>query len=212
MNDPMGVIALLVMLSAACLSGPRILIARRLLILVGARSHRKQLGAAVLFGLQLGIVAACILASHLYGTREAAKLASLLLLILIAAADCAWRWIPQYWAFGLFLGALVQLGSSGEIFLTFLTGFAIGAGLFSIGMAYKAFRGVEGVGFGDVTLLVALSPLVGAERMMLLPVLACLLTLVIAMVSRFGCRSRRKRFGEPFGASLCVTSMFFLHS
>ena len=86
------------------------------------------------------------------------------------------------------------------MFLTALAGGLLGAGSFLVlRVGYKALRGREGLGLGDVKLMAGLGALTGPAQLPLLVLIAATGALAITL---FKHRNLRGDLALPFGAAL----------
>lgn len=96
---------------------------------------------------------------------------------------------------------LALVGPLGPPWLTALAGAAVGGGLlWLVRWAFRRVRGVEGLGLGDVKLMIALGALVGPERVLWIIVAGAVLGLVLAMARR------RRRDDDAVTVPLAATS------
>ncbi|SFF17217.1 leader peptidase (prepilin peptidase) / N-methyltransferase [Sulfitobacter brevis] len=131
------------------------------------------------------------------------------LLLGLAAADLLWFRLPD-----VLTGALagVAFGLAllpGGIGLTAsLMGAAVGAGSFAaLRWAYWALRGIEGLGLGDVKLMVGLGALVGPRELPLLVLIAAVAALVVALAGRYRDATSLDAYREiQFGTALCFAA------
>jgi leader peptidase (prepilin peptidase) / N-methyltransferase len=118
-----------------------------------------------------------------------------------------WR-LPLHWSFQS--GLASHRAHLYDAFLLWLFGMlAIPAAILSIRWAYRLFRGREGIGVGDVKLLLMLAVWIGFSHTLLALMLGILLGFVTAVLMLFR-RSSRKTLEAwaaaklPFGTFLCI--------
>lgn len=145
------------------------------------------------------------LALFLQPNAGGAALAVLWLLLLAPAVlDARHYWLPDgltllLGAAGLALGSLV----SGEPLGSRLAGGAAGfLSLWLLALAYKRFRGLDGLGLGDAKLLGAIGLWTGWAALPLILVIASTAGIGVALAKR---RSRLDRM--PFGTMLALAAM-----
>ncbi|SMX40810.1 prepilin peptidase [Maliponia aquimaris] len=169
------------------------------------RGRCRQCGAALpgwLWLIEIAATGAALLAVLKGGTDwQVWTSAGLLwLLLALAASDLLWFRLPDALTAALAalcLGAALAQG----VFLAALGGGLIGAGAFlALRAGYKALRGREGLGLGDVKLMAGLGALTGAAGLPLLVLIAALAALATALLARRGVRGD---LALPFGAALC---------
>lgn len=133
---------------------------------------------------------------------EALGIAVLLwLLWTLAVSDLLHLRLPDPLTGALFASALAWAWLSGGSLLNALIGAALGAGSFlALRLGYRALRGREGLGLGDVKLMAGLGALTGPWDLALLVLTAALLALLAAAI-RGGWRATRRL---PFGTALCA--------
>lgn len=121
------------------------------------------------------------------------------LLLALAVCDLVWFRLPDALTAALAalcLGAALAQG----VLLAALGGALIGAGAFLLlRIGYRALRGREGLGLGDVKLMAGLGALTGPQALPLLVLIAALGALAAALVARRGLRGD---LALPFGAAL----------
>ncbi len=133
------------------------------------------------------------------------------ILLGLVAADLLWFRLPDPLTLALFVTALALAMLPGQmgVFLA-LAGAALGSGVFwIIRIAYKAVRGREGLGFGDVKLMAGLGAFCGPFDLALLLLLASAGALITGLVA-YGVRGGSGPWATrrlPFGAALCIASL-----
>ena len=103
---------------------------------------------------------------------------------------------------GLARGLAID-GSSGAL-TGAVAGVAIGAALLLLRQAYFAWRGVQGLGLGDVKFLAAAGVWTGLADFPLLLLIATLAALVLAGILHLTGRAVTARTAIPFGPSLAL--------
>lgn len=129
------------------------------------------------------------------------------LLLGLALTDLLWFRLPDLLTGALALCALV-LALRAEALLPALYGAALGAGAFlALRLGYRALRGREGLGLGDVKLMVGLGAFSGPHDLPLLVLVAALLGIGGALMRDLrAARSPRATRAIPFGAALCLAA------
>lgn len=90
-----------------------------------------------------------------------------------------------------------------------LIGAAIGAGvIWSVGMAYYLWRKVEGMGFGDVTLMGVIGAFLGLKLAMLTIFLGCMAGSVIGVIFIYAAQGGDTKYELPFGSFLAPCALF----
>ncbi|MEM7472983.1 MAG: A24 family peptidase [Pseudomonadota bacterium] len=197
-----------VALATAFATGPSLLAARGMLRpSFGAHVARLRAPGLAL-GLAFGAIAASLMAGLSFGTDAAVKTAFLAFLLILAAMDISWRWLPLEWTLPFGLLGLGAAAFSGDL-TSALIGAALGGGiLLALRLTFQALRGVEALGLGDVWLAAALGAFVGPTSISWLLGAAALLGLAL----HFAFRARSSnRYGVAFGAHLCAVAPFFLY-
>ncbi len=173
------------------------------------RGRCRQCGAAIpawhLY-LEIAATGAGVIAV-LLGQGPAAMLliaGVLWLLLALAVADLIWLRLPDVLTAALLGLALLWVWQSGGDVVQALLGAALGAGSFwAIRVVYRALRGREGLGLGDVKLMAGLGALVGPLGLPQMVLLAALLALAAAALQAGPLRATRPL---PFGAALCASA------
>lgn len=200
------VVALLAILVALALP-PAQLAARCLLrAWVGPAVSRAH-APSVVVGFGAGAGFASLWAGSALGPQAALFVALLVLLVLLATIDVAWRWLPLEWC-----GLIAVLSGANAVltggYTTAALGALAGGGLlFVLRGSYLLARGVEGLGLGDVWLAAALGVFVGPFHIIWLLGAAAGLGLLLHFLSP---SLMRARIGVAFGAHICVVTPFFL--
>ena len=120
------------------------------------------------------------------------------LLTAVAILDAKALVVADLHVVGLMVLALV--GPLVQPWPAALAGAVVGGGLlWGVRWAFKRVRGVEGLGLGDVKLMIALGALAGPERVLWIIVAAALLGLVWGLV-------RRRAVEQPIAVPLAATS------
>lgn len=125
------------------------------------------------------------------------------LLVALAVSDLVWFRLPDALNAALFAAALVVAWSEDRLVYG-LAGAALGAGSFlALRRGYRALRGREGLGQGDVKLMAGLGALLGPPDLPLMVLGAALAGLAGAALTRGGLGAAR---ALPFGAPLCAAA------
>ena len=180
----------------------------------GARISPRLLHAE-LAGLGLGVGAVLTAPDNATALAGAAFLCCLLAL---ALADLARYRLPDPLTAALFLlglglaltgsGAGAAAGNIGERLIAALIGAAMGGGAFwAIRTGYRAIAGREGMGLGDVKLMVGIGAGLGAMALPVVALLAGLSGLALAFWRAYRKGRRLRRAAPlPFGALLAVAA------
>jgi len=127
------------------------------------------------------------------------------LLIALAATDLIWFRLPDLLTAALGLTALaLALGPYGPSLAHAAWGAALGAGSFALlRWAYATLRGQDGLGLGDVKLMVGLGAFAGTEALPHMVLIAALLALAGAVLTGRSAGGLAATRALPFGAALC---------
>lgn len=151
----------------------------------------------------LGLAVLAVIAGS--DPAQTALIAGLLwVLLALAVTDLLWFRLPDVLTLALFLLALLWALIWGVGAGAALTGAALGAGSFAaLRLGYRAVRGREGLGQGDVKLMAGIGALTGPWDLPLVVLLAALCALAVALVQR-GRDAGALDPGRPlpFGAAL----------
>lgn len=208
MSGDLGYIFLsIATLMTAFLAGPSILVARGVLRdrfgPASARAH----GRSLAIGVGAGAMAATVLIGLILGGQAAVNVALLTFLVMLAAMDVAWRWLPLEWTLPLNVLGFGAAMFSGDLTSAVL-GAALGGGiLLALRTGYFVLRNIEALGLGDVWLAAALGAFVGPTHIIWLLGGAACFGLVLYFSSR---SSQPRRMGVAFGAHLCVATPIFV--
>lgn len=131
------------------------------------------------------------------------------LLLVLAATDLLWFRLPDLLTGALLLTALAMalvLGWPTPALA--LVGAVLGSGVFlALRQGYRALRGREGLGMGDVKLMAGLGAAIGPYDLPLMLLLAALTALAVAAAGRLrSARALDAARALPFGAALCGAS------
>lgn len=125
------------------------------------------------------------------------------LLLALAVCDLIWFRLPDALTAAL---AALCLGAAlaQDVFIEALTGGLLGMGSFlALRLGYKALRGREGLGMGDVKLMAGLGALTGPMQLPLLVLVASLGALCVTLVRH---RSLKGDLALPFGTALAAAA------
>lgn len=166
-----------------------------------------------LFYMELAATGLALLAVILATTQVEAGLIALFLWVLLGlvATDLLWFRLPD-----LLTGALLLITVAMAATLPWpgmesaLWGAAIGAGGFwALRLGYKALRGREGLGMGDVKLMAGLGAALGPYDLPLMLLVATSTSLAVALAGRAqNTRALSPTRPLPFGAALAVATAF----
>lgn len=181
---------------------------------IAARGRCKHCGSAIppwLFHAELLAAGAGVLAVIRGGSLAEVALAAafLWLLIALALADLLWMRLFDGLTAALALVAFAMAllpGWQGAV--AALWGALAGAGSFAaLRWSYRRLRGREGLGLGDVKLMVGLGAFAGPRDLPLLVLLAALSALAIAALHHLrGGQTLHGGHALPFGAALCLAA------
>ena len=126
-------------------------------------------------------------------------------LIVLAVLDFRYFWLPDRLTlpFGL-AGVLAAFPDPDRLMEAGLGAAIAGASFYAIQRGFKALRGVEGMGSGDVKFLAALGAWVGASALPWLVLTACLTALGTALPVAMAGRERQGPMRVPFGLHLAL--------
>ena len=192
-------------LTVAVWLGPMLLVIRAVLRCMMSPSHMRRWQNPTRFGVSAGMIAACAVSGLTMGVNAVALAAVLCLLVMLATADFAWRWLPLEWTISLIgLGVILALynGNWAEAAI----GLVIGAGtLWVLQFTFRVWRGTDALGTGDIWLAAGLGALAGSSQIPWVLCLAALSALSVTLVSqRLASIDRRNRHGVAYGAHLCI--------
>ncbi len=164
-----------------------------------------------IFYVELLAICAAVLAAIAGGDPIHVFLSALFLWVLIglAGADLIWFRLPDILTAALAAVALGLAVAPGGIGIyDALLGAIFGAGSFALLRAgYFWLRGREGLGFGDVKLMVGLGAFVGPFDLPMLVLLGAVFGLLMALTDSLRNRSALKAAGPiPFGTALCAAA------
>lgn len=134
------------------------------------------------------------------------------IMLVASAIDWETYLLPDIFTYPLGLLGLATPLALPASWLDTLLGAALGAGLlWAVREGYFRLRGVEGLGLGDVKLMVGLGGLVGASRLPLTVLVASLLALAVFVlcIARTS-RSQGLATAIPFGPFLCAGAWLVL--
>ena len=187
---------------------------------LASRGRCRHCGARIppwLFYIELLALGAAVLALAAGGGPGAVLPACLFLWLLLAlgVSDILWLRLPDVLTACLFLLVLgwIWLDAGGGDMARYdlgwaLLGAALGSGSFlMIRIGYRALRGREGLGLGDVKLMAPLGAFAGPLDLPLLVLIGALLALLGGLLSGPKPRQGPLRFQAlPFGTALCAAA------
>ncbi|PJI84928.1 type IV leader peptidase family protein [Yoonia maricola] len=201
-------LAAIAAVSFAVMAGPFMLATRAGLRLIMPASDVKRWQGPVAMGLRSGAVMASLACAFVLGPVATGMVAVLILLLLLAGLDLAWRWLPFEWTLPLLALAFAMAAFEGNLGAA-LTGMAVGGGmLFALQLYFRLARGVTALGTGDIWLAAGLGTLSGMPVILYILTLAALSGLLGAGFARF--RTTRQRYGVAFGTHLSLAYFIFL--
>ena len=128
------------------------------------------------------------------------------LLLALAVIDVMSFRLPDPFTFGL---GVVALAKAPDIEVALWGGFFGGASFLLVRLVYRAIRRREGLGLGDVKLMIGLGAATGPFDLPILVLLAAVFALAGAWITRGSNDGLGASRAVPFGAALCA-SMFCL--
>lgn len=156
---------------------------------------------------EVGATATAIICVMLARSDLQAVLGCLLLwsLLALAVSDVLWFRLPDVLTGAVFVIALaLVLEDPGRDLAAAGLGAAVGAGAFlAIRISYRAIRGRDGLGLGDVKLMAGLGALMGVAQLPLMVLIAAVLALAAAL---FQGRALNRATPLPFGSALSVAA------
>ncbi|WP_198389267.1 prepilin peptidase [Roseovarius faecimaris] len=175
----------------------------------------RHCGAAIppwLLYMEIGAVGAAVIAAILGQTPLEIWLFAAFLWVLLAllASDLMWFRLPDPLTGALFILALAIAWGTVRLSLSqALWGAVIGVAVFAaLRWGYRALRGREGLGLGDVKLMAGLGAALGPHDLPLMLLLASLAALAAALAGRLQSpQSLRPTRPLPFGAALAAATM-----
>ncbi len=176
------------------------------------RGRCRHCGAAIppwLLYVEIAAIGAACLAVAAGGSAGAMALAAVYLCLLLAlgVSDLLWMRLPDPLTAALLATALGSAALPGGASLgAAALGAVIGSGsFFGLRLAYRAVRGREGLGLGDVKLMAGIGAGAGALALPALILVACLIGLTAAVwrAWRSG-QALGRTTALPFGAALCL--------
>lgn len=183
-----------------------------LLSFLWLRGRCRGCGTAIpgwLFMMELGALGLAGLAVLRATTLWEAWTSALILWLLmaLAASDLIRFRLPDALTAALAASVFGATFASGQI-MTALWAAALGAGsLMALRLGYKAFRGREGLGLGDIKLMIGLGALTGPLLLPWLVLWAALVALAAAIASAwYRGKDLRGDLALPFGTALCASA------
>lgn len=160
---------------------------------------------------EIAAIGLAVIAVILGGNAVSVWLTAVFLWLLLAltAADLVWFRLPDLLTAALFVCALTLAWWAGDPGVSgALAGALAGSGTFlALRIVYRALRGREGLGMGDVKLMAGLGAALGPYDLPLMLLTASLTALAVAGVGRL--RSGKALSPTrplPFGAALCAAT------
>ena len=197
----------LVVLGLAFTTGPVRFPVRAALRCAGPQVAKRFEGAVTL-GLFAGLAGAILLAPPL-GVSPV-LMTALALLLLLAASDAAWRWLPPVWTMLLAgLGSIQLIYLDDPLLRTLEAGVVAGA-LITLRQSFLWLRGQEALGLGDVWLAGAVALMLGAPLTFQVLGLAACSGLLSCAVTQALFPPQRRRLGVAFGTHICFISAIYL--
>lgn len=176
------------------------------------RGRCRRCDAAIpgwLFQMELGALGLAGLAALQASSPWEAWTSALILWLLmaLAASDLIRFRLPDALTAALAASVFGATLANGHI-VAALWGAALGAGSFmALRLGYKLLRGREGLGLGDIKLMIGLGALSGPLSLPWLVLWAALVALAAAVVgARLGGKDLRGDLALPFGTALCASA------
>jgi len=108
----------------------------------------------------------------------------------------------------IFLGLTLGMWTTDVMMADRLIGAATGYGaLMAIALAYRAWRGREGLGLGDAKLLAAIGAWLGWQALPFVLLIASVFGLIIVAISTIGGREITGKTQVPLGTFLCIAAI-----
>lgn len=197
----------LVVLSLAFATGPvrfPVRAALRPLSVAGA----KRFEGAVTAGLFVGLAGA-ILMAPVVGVSPL-LMTALALLLLLAACDASWRWLPPIWTILLAILGVTSLLYIDNPILRLTEAVLVAGLLLTLRQSFIWLRGTEALGLGDVWLAAAIALHLGAPLSFQVLGLAACLGMLTHALSTWLVPPKRNRLGVAFGTHICFISAIYL--
>lgn len=168
----------------------------------------KQYEGAVTTGLFAGLAGA-ILMAPLWGISPL-LMTTLALLLLLAASDASWRWLPPVWTILLAALGVISLLYIDNPTLRLIEATLVAALLLTIRQTFIWLRGTEALGLGDVWLAGAIALQLGAPLSFQVLGFAACLGMLTHGLSSWLLPPKRTRLGVAFGTHICFISAIYL--
>jgi leader peptidase (prepilin peptidase)/N-methyltransferase len=209
--DLLLILASVATVMTAVFLGPMVLTVRASLRRFMLATSVRQWQTSVALGLSMGMIAATVASGFFISGSAAVLTATLCLLVLMAALDLAWRWLPFEWTLPLLalggVASVVQQTVSDAIW-----GAVFGGGiLLMLQIVFWVWRGVTALGTGDIWLAAGLGSLAGMPQISWILCFAAVPALAFEGLAIFRKqRTGRQRLGVAYGTHLCLAYLVFV--
>lgn len=199
-----GLIAIALALALAFL-GPLPHAARALLRLAAPAARALALTTAGTGGLRAAILLAPAAGWFVSGGAGALLASIAAVCLMLTLCDIRWRWLPLEWTASLGASGLALALATGEALSALLSATVLMLVLTAVAVAFRRFRGTDGLGTGDILLTGAIATHLGlGATALLLFAAASAALLVEALVFRDISATRSVARTIPLGAWLAI--------
>ena len=175
---------------------------------LGGPTLAKRYERPVCLGLLIGCIGAILLAP-VFGMSPM-LMAALILLLLLAASDAAWRWLPPVWTMLLAAIGAIQLLYMPDPFFRMMEAGLVAGALLLLRQIFLWRNGTEALGLGDIWLAGAVALSLGAPLTFQVLGLAAALGIASFLITERLFPSQRRRMGVAFGTHICFISAIYL--
>ncbi|KIT15860.1 prepilin peptidase [Jannaschia aquimarina] len=191
--------------------GPTRIAVRAVTCFFGGRPAMVRWQGPAHLGLIAGGLSAIAMAGHLSGGHGALQAALLVLLLILAVIDLKWHWLPMEWTVPVLFISLISALFAADLAPSVIGAFLGGGALWLLQTLFRAVRGIEGLGTGDVVLMAGIGAAVGADAISWVLALASGTGLLHWLwLSLHGSNTASRPIAVAFGAHLCAVTPFLL--